>query len=37
MACLVSDLQFTYVIVHETQICDVILDDLKSKTTRKWH
>lgn len=37
MACLVIDLQFTIVVVHEAQIWNVILDDLKSKTITKWH
>ena len=36
MACVVSDLQLTFVFVHEVQICDVIFDNLWSKTTRKW-
>jgi len=37
MACLINNLKFTFVVVHETQICNVILDDLGCKTTMKWH
>jgi len=37
MAYSISDLQFTSLVVHGTQICYVILDDPGSKTTRKQH